>query len=359
MKINVDRRTFSTAVKFANSAIPSRTDHTSQQCILLHADDASLTITGTSYDMTLQSRIPAEVGEPGDVLLNGAWAVKYSSKIRGNEVRLASGTSVELVCDRSSGSFPIIDPRAFPPFPEHGAGQSVGKIDAGELAALIGRIAPLSSREFLANIEWQSAILLTSTNGQLVAQGGTPYAIACTEPLRAELRDFRELVPTKQLTLALRGFDGEVEVIPHEGVLELSSESFSAFIRTFEASKAPLIQKMLDFVPPAQMTVSVEDLAEGASLALSTTDRVQLDIDTAFLVASTPAGEDSTVAQQIDCEATDATSILMAGKYLMPILEAATAEHITIGYVPTGVKPVKFLTPDATYIVMPVRPAGK
>lgn len=143
MRVAIDKNALGVPVFRANGVVNSKAPLNVLACVHMAAADDRLTFTATDYDITLVAEVRAEIGEPGEALVNGRdlWEVVRT---------LPDGVAVELssdehhrVCLRmlsGQGRFHLngIAPEEFPDVEEEGSGAGLS-IRKEHLIALLSQ----------------------------------------------------------------------------------------------------------------------------------------------------------------------------------------------------------------------------
>ena len=179
MKFTVERDALAEAATWVARALPSRPVIPVLAGLLLRVEDHGLTLSCFDYEVSARMRVPAEVSEPGTVLVPGRLLVEITRS-------LPAGRSVEfgpdpegmsMTCGEASFILATLPADEYPELPD--LSQLAGTADGGVLAAAIGQVTPAASRD-------DTLPMLTAVSLELTAERMT---LAATDRYRLAVRD--------------------------------------------------------------------------------------------------------------------------------------------------------------------------
>jgi DNA polymerase III subunit beta len=244
MKFTVERDALAEAVTWAARALPGRPVVPVLSGLLLtagHDEDAGraegagtgrgdtqrdpngsgfLTLSCFDYEVSARVRVPAEVAEPGTVLVPGRLLVEIVRALPPHQVQFADDPDgISVSCGDAAFMLTPLPLADYPELPE--LPQLAGTADGGVLAAAIGQVTPAASRD-------DTLPMLTAVSVEL---DGETMTLAATDRYRLAVRDLpwnpapggqgraALLVPARTLADAARMMSGgtEVRVVLRDG----------------------------------------------------------------------------------------------------------------------------------------------
>ncbi|GAA2226282.1 DNA polymerase III subunit beta [Herbiconiux moechotypicola] len=146
MKFQVNRDVFSEAVSFAVKLLPQRTTLPILSGVLIEAGDDGLTLSSFDYEVSAQTRIAAEVEEPGVVLVSGRLLSDIASRLPNAPVRFVTEeTRIVVSCGSARFTLLSMPVEEYPTLPQVGA--ESGLLPAEQFAAAVSQVAVAASRD--------------------------------------------------------------------------------------------------------------------------------------------------------------------------------------------------------------------
>jgi DNA polymerase III subunit beta len=178
MKFTVERDALSEAVTWAARALPSRPVIPVLGGLLVHAGDDGLTLSCFDYEVSARMRIPAEVAEPGEVLVPGRLFAEITRSLPGLPVEFADDPDgISVICGDAAFIVATLPSPEYPELPD--LPLLAGVVDGGVLAAAIGQVTPAASRDDTLPV--LTAVSLEFTAGSM--------SLAATDRYRLAVRD--------------------------------------------------------------------------------------------------------------------------------------------------------------------------
>ncbi len=114
--------------------------------LLLHADGDGLTLSCFDYEVSARAQVPAEVGEPGTVLVPGRLLAEITKSLpqADAEITTAAGLAM-LTCGSAEFALVSLPLDEYPELPALPA--IAGTIDGGVLATAAAQVVPSASRD--------------------------------------------------------------------------------------------------------------------------------------------------------------------------------------------------------------------
>jgi DNA polymerase-3 subunit beta len=200
MKFRVEREALAEAVTWAARALPTRPVIPVLGGLLLSAGDDGLTLSCFDYEVSARMRVPADVAEPGAVLVPGRLLVEIIRSLPGLPVEFADDPDgVSMTCGEAAFTVATLPPAEYPDLPE--LPLLAGTADGAVLAAAISQVTPAASRD-------DTLPMLTAVSLELTAESMT---LAATDRYRLAVRDL-DWTPAPGIGEMVRG-DGKVAVL--------------------------------------------------------------------------------------------------------------------------------------------------
>lgn len=189
MKIRTESRPFAKAVASAAKACARDLRSPLLAGMLLEADGEHLTVSAYDYETTIQVRVPAEVDEPGRVLVSGRLLAAIAKTLSGKPVDLAAGdVGATLECGSTRFVLPTLPDADYPTLPP--SPPTVGTVSGSDLRAAVAQAAVAARRgdgqpPELAGLLFQDGgsdkpgyLVLTATDRYRAARAVVPWVAA-------------------------------------------------------------------------------------------------------------------------------------------------------------------------------------
>ena len=183
MKFTVERDALADAVSWAARALPGRPVLPVLTGLLLSAGqqgagEGCLTLSCFDYEVSARVRVPAEVAEPGTVLVPGRLLVEIVRALPPYPVEFADDPDgVSVTCGDAAFLLTPLPLADYPELPE--LPQLAGTADGGVLAAAIAQVTPAASRD-------DTLPMLTAVSVEL---DGAAMTLAATDRYRLAVRE--------------------------------------------------------------------------------------------------------------------------------------------------------------------------
>jgi len=178
MKFTVERDALGEAVTWAARALPTRPVIPVLGGLLLRAEDDGLTVSCFDYEVSARMRIPADVSEPGTVLVPGRLLTEITRSLPGRPVDFADDPDgMSMTCGEAAFIVATLPPGEYPELPD--LPLLAGEAEGGVLAAAISQVTPAASRD-------DTLPMLTAVSLELSAESMT---LAATDRYRLAVRD--------------------------------------------------------------------------------------------------------------------------------------------------------------------------
>jgi DNA polymerase-3 subunit beta len=178
MKFTVERDALAEAVTWVARALPTRPVIPVLGGLLLRAGRDGLTLSCFDYEVSARMRVPADVAEPGSVLVPGRLLVEITRSLPGLPIEFSDDPDgVSMICGEAAFTLVTLPTGEYPELPE--LPQLAGTADGGVLATAIGQVAPAASRD-------DTLPMLTAVSVEL---DGKMMTLAATDRYRLAVRE--------------------------------------------------------------------------------------------------------------------------------------------------------------------------
>lgn len=147
MKFRVERDVLAEAVTWTARTLPTRPPVPVLAGVLLEADaSGSLTLSTFDYEVSARSEVPAEVAEPGRVLVLGRLLAEISRSLPNKPIDVElEGNKVQLRCGSARFTLLTMPTEDYPNLPQMPA--QLGTIDGAVFAEAIGQVTIAAGRD--------------------------------------------------------------------------------------------------------------------------------------------------------------------------------------------------------------------
>jgi DNA polymerase III subunit beta len=177
VKFRVEREALGEAVAWVARALPGRPVLPVLSGLLVQASGAGLTLSCFDYEVSARVVVPAEVEEPGTVLVPGRLLAEITRSLPPRTVEVSSAADMVLLsCGSAEFELVSLPVEEYPGLPEPPA--PAGTVDGGVLAAAAAQVVPSASRD-------DTLPMLT---GVCLDFEGTALTLAATDRYRLAVR---------------------------------------------------------------------------------------------------------------------------------------------------------------------------
>ena len=210
MEIRIDKDELMKAVSRVQSIIEKRSNMPILSMILLSAQEASIQISATDLEISLQQRIPAEVTQPGSVTISGRklFEILKESKHATIHIKKKENNWVFISDERAKYNLASLSPEEYPVFVEP-EDVPMAQLNGELLREMINKTI------FSVTLEEAGFKLSGIFTEKVVREGKTYLRMVSTDGHRLSLID-KEVKDIEKIKL-----DGGV-MIPKKGMAELS-----------------------------------------------------------------------------------------------------------------------------------------
>ncbi len=196
MKITVSQTDLQKALSLAANVIPAKTPMPNLSCVLLEATDSQLSISATSLDQSLRTKLgEVQITEPGKAAVPAAKLVSFVRSLPAGEVSIEEkdGT-ITVRSGKSMLSETGMNPDSFPAFPDLGdaTGSSVpADILVEMIRSTSYAVSKDETRPALMGILWEikpTGLAMVATDAHRLARCEYPLDWGVTE-IRNDIAD--------------------------------------------------------------------------------------------------------------------------------------------------------------------------
>jgi DNA polymerase-3 subunit beta len=373
VKFRLERDVLADAVAWTARTLPSRPSMPMLAGLLVEVADDGVTLSSFDYEVSGRVFVPADVDEPGRVLVSGRLLADITRSLPAQSVLLsADGSRVEVRCGRSTFTLPTLPVEDYPALPEMPS--SSGSATGSSFAEAVAQVAIAAGRD--DTLPTLTGIRLEIAGDEITLAATDRYRLAVREmswsPEHSGL-DTAALVPARTLAETAKSLAGCDKVLislagPGEGLMGFEGDGRRTTTRLLDGE----FPKYRALLPSESATVAVVDtsaLSEAVkrvSLVAERNTPVRLAFSGDEVLLRAGAGDEAQATEAVEC-AVDGESVEIAFNptYLLDGLGAVGAASTRLSF--TSATRPAVLTADAgdpaeapsyRYLLMPVRLSG-
>ncbi|MGH8880587.1 MAG: DNA polymerase III subunit beta [Stackebrandtia sp.] len=341
MDIVVDSSDLTTALTWVRAAVPSHPRMPVLAGVVISAQDGGAQFVGFDYETSRRARVPARTNTLGDaILVPCADLARVSAGFgTGKPVSISSTAAgrVTVACGSMTGTVPLLPVEDYPVVPSIPA--AVGRIDAGDLAAVITHVQYAAARD--AAVPCLAGIELHTDTDTLRVCATDRYRAASSATTWDNDRGLpRILVPRKPLVAAAKHLarTGTVHIGIDDScapsMLSIAGPGYQATIRLID-DHLPNVAVAIPSGFAGDVGVNRKDLLGIVKRLAKLSERrlpIHLSTYDSTMTVATHAGQDVTATQQLPCRSGRATSVALDPAYLEQALAAATTADVVFRY---------------------------
>lgn len=376
MKFRVERDVLSEAVTWTARSLPTRPPVPVLAGVRLEADaTGSLRLASFDYEVSARAEVPAEVSEPGVVLVSGRLLAEICRALPGKPVDVAlNGTKVVITCGASRFTLltmPADDYPALPVMPPLS-----GTVDADRLHQAVTQVSAAASKD-------DTLPLLTGVRMEIE---GDKVTLLATDRYRLALRELTWTPATPGLSatalVRARTLADAAKSLGSAGSVQLCLATGQGIdLIAFEGGGRqttsllldgdyPPVRRLFPDSSPIHAVVATAALIEAAKRVSLVADRntpVRLSFTEGQVVLDAGQGEDAQASEALEATLVgDDISVAFNPHFLLDGLGALTSPFVRMSFTHPN-KPVEFTGQaeldggDDTsfrYLLVPIRFAG-
>ncbi|MGV8979229.1 MAG: DNA polymerase III subunit beta [Cellulomonas sp.] len=373
MKFRVERDVLAEAVTWTARSLPTRPPVPVLAGVRIEAhSDGTLQLSSFDYEVSARSEIPADVSEPGTVLVSGRLLAEISRALPAKPVDVVlEGTKVTVTCGASRFTLltmPVEDYPALPAMPAVS-----GTVDGDALTHAVAQVTVAASRD-------DTLPLLT---GVRVEIEGEKITLLATDRYRLALRELTwhptspdisqvALVRAKTLSDAAKslGSAGSVNIAlaTGQGVDLIGFEAGGRHTTSLLVDgDYPAVRRLFPDETPIHavvLTQALTDAAKRVALVAERNTPIRLSFSDGQVVLDAGQGDDAQASEALEATLVgDDISVAFNPQFLLDGLGALTTPFVRMSFTHPN-KPVEFTgqeslegddLPEYRYLLVPIR----
>lgn len=367
MKASVTLQNLRAAIAAVGSSFARVTVHPAIQQVQVTADGDTLTFVATDLDAWAICKVPAEVHEPGVILLHGPTLVGLAGKIPVDVVSIApdpKGDGVVVKSGKMSFRLAAMDPDRFPDRPSQDAVSSWA-MPGSQLALIAARVPFAASKE-------ESKGILQGVHLQ-IGDGRVEAAAASTAMLSVQAWPAAGAPATAVMTPAglkeaarIFGTEASVEVVRYGAWIGFSAGRVAYLARLMSGAYpeyrrlVPAAAGVATAIVDREALLRAVELADVVSVDTTSKLRLEFDAEEVRVLAASDRGEGGDRVP-LDYEGEPIT-LWASAEYLRPALRAIPTKQVRLeingALRPLVLRPVFETSPpsgtEQVLIVMPM-----
>ncbi|MCL6477906.1 MAG: DNA polymerase III subunit beta [Peptococcaceae bacterium] len=364
MKFLIDKERLNYAIQNVQRAISPRSPLPILTGILFQCGDGALKLSATDMEMSINSSVPADVREPGELVIPARYIADFAKKLPDVPIEFESIGGGKLATIRYGQSEFNINGYSAADFPVFQVpdGEFTFSMEAGALKDIIRKVIYASSND-------DSRPVFT---GVLFEVQGNDAALVATDTFRLAMKRFKietqapelinVIVPGKTLNEAVRVMGGEepVKVTLSRNHIVFETEDTVVASRLI-SGRFPSYRQVIPNSFSCVITASIRDMldsADRASLLAGERNSLVMFQSTREGVVISVRSENGWIREDIPASTEGENfDILFNVRYLSDVLRSCDGEQISIKL--TGTYTPALLTPpddeDYVAIIVPAR----
>ncbi|WP_062305425.1 DNA polymerase III subunit beta [Demequina subtropica] len=375
MKFTVERDVLADAVAWTSRAVPARPPVPVLAGVRITADAEGLVrLASFDYEVSARGEFPADVEQPGEVLVSGRLLREIANALPHKPVQLSlEGTKVSVTCGASRftlATMPVDQYPSLPELPEHS-----GTIDGATLQQAVAQVTSAASRD-------ETLPILT---GVRVEIEGSHISLLATDRYRLALRELEwtpsktdisavALVRAKTLGDTAKSLGaGEVTVALSSGQgMDLIGFEAGGLVTTslLMDGDYPQVRRLFPESSPITATVRTQDLIDATrrvALVAERNSSVRLAFAEGEVTLDAGQSDDAQASEALTAHLHgDPITVAFNPQYLLDGLSALGTDFVQLGFT-QETKPVEFVglsepggevSADFRYLLVPIRIAS-
>jgi DNA polymerase-3 subunit beta len=373
MKFRVERDVLAEAVTWIARSLPTRPPVPVLAGVRIEADPAGmLRLASFDYEVSARSEVPADVSDPGTVLVSGRLLAEISRALPAKPVDVSlEGTKVTVTCGASRFTLLTMPVEDYPQLPAMPA--LTGTVDGDELTKAVGQVTVAASRDdtlplltgVRVEIEGEKITLLATDRYRLALRELT------WKPARPEVSEVA-LVRARTLNDAAKslGASGSVNVAlaTGQGVDLIGFEAGGRHTTSLLVDgDYPAVRRLFPDESPIHAVVNTQLLADAAKRVALVAERntpIRLTFSEGQVVLDAGQGDDAQASEALEATLVgDDIAVAFNPQFLLDGLGALTTSFVRLSFTHPN-KPVEFTGQESLegedlkeyrYLLVPIR----
>ncbi|GCD20252.1 DNA polymerase III subunit beta [Cellulomonas algicola] len=373
MRFRVDRDVLADAVTWTARSLPTRPPVPVLAGVRIEADTTgTIQLSSFDYEVSARSQIPADVSEPGTVLVSGRLLAEISRALPDKPVDVVlDGTKVVVTCGASRFTLLTMPVEDYPNLPSMPA--TAGTVDGDELTHAVAQVSVAASRD-------DTLPLLT---GVRVEIEGEKVTLLATDRYRLALRELTWKPSSPDIsTVALvraRTLNDAAKSLGSAGSVTVAlSTGAGVDLIGFEAGGRqttsllvdgdyPAVRRLFPDETPIHAIVSTHALAEAAKRVALVAERntpIRLAFSQGQVVLDAGQGDDAQASEALEATLVgDDITVAFNPQFLLDGLGALDTTFVRLSFTHPN-KPVEFTGQESLdgedkqeyrYLLVPIR----
>ncbi len=373
MRFRVERDVLADAVTWTARSLPTRPPVPVLAGVRIEADTTgTIQLSSFDYEVSARAQLPADVSEPGTVLVSGRLLAEISRALPAKPVDVVlEGTKVQVTCGASRFTLltmPVEDYPALPAMPP-----VTGTVDGDELTHAVAQVSVAASRD-------DTLPLLT---GVRVEIEGEKVTLLATDRYRLALREMTWKPSTPDLSavalVRARTLNDAAKSLGSAGSVSVALSTGSGVdLIGFEAGGRhttsllvdgdyPAVRRLFPDETPIHAIVQTQALADAAKRVALVAERntpIRLGFSEGQVVLDAGQGDDAQASEALEAVLVgDDISVAFNPQFLLDGLGALDTTFVRMSFTHPN-KPVEFTgqesldgedSKDYRYLLVPIR----
>ncbi|WP_063780819.1 DNA polymerase III subunit beta [Nonomuraea sp. SBT364] len=312
MKFTIDPKLLADLVGWTARAVPLRPTVPILSGLLLDADGDQLTVSAFDYDVSASGHAPADVAEPGRIVLPGRLLSEVAKNLPTKSfVEITAGDrDATLTCGRAEYSLPTMPLDDYPNLPT--PPQPAGTIDADTLTAAVNQVHPATTNDTTRPM--LTGIRIDTDGEQFTLAATDRYRIAVTDTTwQPHAAPLAALIPGSHLADIAKGLGhGAISIGIDNGMAAIATPDRTTTIRLIDEqfidyrSRTTVDQPITATVDAATLAAAVKRVA---LVADRKTTAVRLNFTASEVVIRASDADGGRGSEAVDCKLAGADSI--------------------------------------------------
>lgn len=382
MKFRVERDVFAEAVAWAARSLPTRPPLPVLAGLLIDAQPDGLTLSSFDYEVSARVDVPADVAEPGTILVSGKLLADITRSLPNQPVEVGTEDGerkAQLTCGSSRFSLQTLPREDYPALPS--MPEPAGTLPGDVFAAAVAQVAVAVGRDdtlpvltgIRVEFEGDRLVLAATDRYRLAVReltwspGHTSLSTVALVQGRSLADTARALGDADSVTIALAGSGAGDGLIGFEG--SAHGESRRTTNRLLDG-EFPKYRSLLPSESTSTAVIESASFLETVKRVALVADRntpVRLTFDDGQAIVEAGAGDEAQAVETLSCSyGGEALTIAFNPQFLQEGIAALDAEYTEVSFT-TATKPAVVagrsdadVPSDGSYryLIMPVRLSG-
>lgn len=238
MKFTCTKSDFNNGINIALKAVPGKTTMPILGYVVIEAKDDYIKMTTNDMQLGIETKVPAQVQEPGVILMNAKMISEYVRRLPDDDINFEvdEENNILLFCGRSKFSIPGMDNDEFPKLPNI---EVDSKIEISQFT-----LREMIQQTIFSISDNESNKILT---GELFEINGDEFKIASLDLVRVSIRKVHLKESYDHIKVVIPGKTlNEISKILNGGTDDMITISFSKNHVLFEFNDTLVISRLIE-----------------------------------------------------------------------------------------------------------------